>query len=158
MQVNQFLEIGQKPYEIEYGYYHGYTLFDKQGIQPVFPFGFGLSYTTFSIENMKAEDEGNTIRVSADVENRGDRDGAEVVQVYAGSNGADKDRPVKLLKGYQRVALKAGERKNISIVVDKEDLKFYDAGTTQWVLDPAYTLYVGSSSADAMQRQVEIVL
>ncbi len=153
-----FLEIGQKPYEIEYGYYHGYTLFDKQGIHPVFPFGFGLSYTTFSIDNFTAVDEGDVIIVSVDVENRGDRDGAEVVQVYAGSDGADQDRPVKLLKGYQRVALNAGERKTISIMVNKEDLKFYDPESTQWVLDEVYTLYVGNSSADAMRRRTQIVL
>ncbi len=153
-----FLEIGQKPYEIEYGYYHGYTLFDKQGIQPVFPFGFGLSYTTFSIDNFTAVDEGDVIIVSIDMENRGDRDGAEVVQVYAGSNGADQDRPVKLLKGYQRVALNAGERKAISIMVNKEDLKFYDSESAQWVLDEAYTLYVGNSSADSMRRITQIVL
>ncbi len=153
-----FLEIGQKPYEIEYGYYHGYTLFDKQGIQPAYPFGFGLSYTRFSIDNLEAVDEGEVIRVSVDVENRGDREGAEVVQVYAGSNGADQERPVKLLKGYQRLELKAGERQNISILVEKEDIKFYNPDTTQWVLDDAYTLYVGNSSADAMRRVIQIVL
>ena len=152
-----FLEIGQKPYEIEYGYYHGYTLFDKQGIQPAFPFGFGLSYTTFSIDDLEAVDEGNVIRVRVDVENSGDREGAEVIQVYAGSNDTDQHRPVKLLKGYQRVALKAGERKTISIVVNKEDLKFYNPEVGQWVLDDAYTLYVGNSSADAMGRKFQIV-
>ena len=153
-----FLEIGQKPYEIEYGYYHGYTLFDKEGIRPAFPFGFGLSYTTFAIDNLKAVDEGDVIRVSVEVENSGDREGAEVVQVYAGSNGADRDRPVKLLKGYRRVVLKAGEKKNIAICVKKEDLRFYNPDTTQWVLGEAYTFYVGNSSADAMRRKAEIVL
>ncbi|MEJ2605173.1 MAG: glycoside hydrolase family 3 C-terminal domain-containing protein [Anaerolineales bacterium] len=153
-----FLEIGQKPYEIEYGYYHGYTLFDKEGIRPAFPFGFGLSYTTFAIDNLKAVDEGDVIRVSVEVENSGDREGAEVVQVYAGSNGADRDRPVKLLKGYRRVVLKAGEKKKIAICVKKEDLRFYNPDTTQWVLGEAYTFYVGNSSADAMRRKAEIVL
>jgi beta-glucosidase len=153
-----FLEIGQKPYEIEYGYYHGYMLFDKEGIRPAFPFGFGLSYTTFAIDNLKAVDEGDVIRVSLDVENSGDREGAEVVQVYAGSNGADRDRPVKLLKGYRRVVLKAGEKKKIAICVKKEDLRFYNPDTTQWVLDEAYTFYVGNSSADAMRRKAKIVL
>ncbi|MEJ2550500.1 MAG: glycoside hydrolase family 3 C-terminal domain-containing protein [Anaerolineales bacterium] len=153
-----FLEIGQKPYEIEYGYYHGYTLFDKEGIRPAFPFGFGLSYTTFAIDNLKAVDEGDVIRVSVEVENSGDREGAEVVQVYAGSNGADRDRPVKLLKGYRRVVLKAGEKKNIAICVKKEDLRFYNPDTTQWVLGEAYTFYVGNSSADAMRRKAKIVL
>ncbi len=153
-----FLEIGQKPYEIEYGYYHGYMLFDKEGIRPAFPFGFGLSYTTFAIDNLKAVDEGDVIRVSVEVENSGDREGAEVVQVYAGSNGADRDRPVKLLKGYRRVVLKAGENKKIAICVKKEDLRFYNPDTTQWVLDEAYTFYVGNSSADAMRRKAEIVL
>jgi beta-glucosidase len=133
-------------------------LFDKEGIRPAFPFGFGLSYTTFAIDNLKAVDEGDVIRVSLDVENSGDREGAEVVQVYAGSNGADRDRPVKLLKGYRRVVLKAGEKKKIAICVKKEDLRFYNPDTTQWVLDEAYTFYVGNSSADAMRRKAKIVL
>lgn len=148
-----FLEIGQKPYEIEYGYYHGYTLFDKQDIQPAFPFGFGLSYTTFSIDNLQVEDGNGAIRISVDVTNTGTADGVEIVQVYAGSNGANQDRPVKLLKGYQRVDVKAGEMKHASVLVDKEDLKFYDAATKQWVLDKAYTVYVGNSSLDAMRRK-----
>jgi beta-glucosidase len=153
-----FLAIGQRPYEIEYGYYHGYTLFDKKGVAPAYPFGFGLSYTTFSIGNPNVADEGNVIRVSVDVKNTGPLDGAEVVQVYAGSDGADQDRPVKLLKGFQRVELKAGEAKNVSIQVDKNDLKFYNPETTQWVLDKAYTLYVGNSSQDAMRRKTRAVM
>jgi beta-glucosidase len=152
-----FLEIGQKPYEIEYGYYHGYTLFDKKGLQPAYPFGFGLSYTTFSIDNLKAVDEGSAIRVSIDVKNVGNLDGTEIVQVYAGSNGADQDRPVKLLKGFQRVELLAGETRKVSILVNKDDLKFYNPETAQWVLDKAYTLYVGNSSLDAMKQKIQVV-
>ena len=148
--------IGQKPYEIEYGYYHGYTLFDKEGIQPAYPFGFGLSYTTFSIENLNAVNEGGSVKVNIDVTNTGSMDGAEVIQVYVGSNNAHQDRPVKLLKGYQRVDLKAGEIKTVSILIDKDDLKFYNSDTTQWGLDTAYTLYVGNSSLDAMKQQTQV--
>jgi beta-glucosidase len=148
--------IGQKPYEIEYGYYHGYTLLDKQGKQPAYPFGFGLSYTTFSIGNLGIEMEGSTVKVMVDVQNTGDRRGAEVIQVYAGSDGAEQDRPVKLLKGFQRVELDAGETKKISILIQKEDLKFYNPDAAQWVLDEAYTLYIGNSSLDAMKRRARI--
>jgi beta-glucosidase len=145
--------IGQKPYEIEYRYYHGYSLFDKTNIQPAYPFGFGLSYTTFLISEVKTLDAGSDIKISMDVKNTGLLDGAEVIQVYAGSNGADQDRPVKLLKGFQRVELNAGETKNISIQIHKDDLKFYDPKTTQWVFDPSYTFYIGNSSMDAMERK-----
>jgi beta-glucosidase len=151
-----FLEIGQKPYEIEYGYYHGYTLFDKQGLEPAYPFGYGLSYTTFSIGDPQAADEGAAIRVTVGIRNTGAADGAEVVQVYAGSDGADRDRPVKLLKGYRRVELKAGETKTVSILLAKDDLKFYDPDTTQWMLDKAYTLYIGNNSRDAMKRKIRM--
>jgi beta-glucosidase len=153
-----FLEIGQKPYEIEYGYYHGYTLFDRKEIQPAYPFGFGLSYTTFSIGEPKAEDEGDAIRVDVEVKNTGTMDGAEVVQVYAGSDGADQDRPRKLLKGFQRVDLKAGEAQTVTIRISKYDLKFYDPRTAQWVLDKSYTLYAGNSSLDAMKRKVRMAM
>lgn len=148
--------IGQKPYEIAYGYYHGYTLFDKRKIEPAFPFGFGLSYTTFSIKNLKASVKGKTVSVSVVVKNTGGRDGAEVVQIYAGSNGAKADRPVKLLKGYQRVELKAGKAKRVTLSVEKDDLKFYDPATAQWVLDKSYTFYVGNSSQDAMKRKAKV--
>jgi beta-glucosidase len=148
--------IGQKPYEIEYGYYHGYTLFDKKGLQPAYPFGFGLSYTAFSIDNLKAIDEGDSVKVSVDITNTGSMDGAEVVQVYAGSNDADLDRPVKLLKGYQRVDLSAGETKTVSILINKVDLRFYNPDTTQWILDKSYTIYVGNSSLEAMKQQTRV--
>jgi beta-glucosidase len=149
--------IGQKPYQIEYGYYHGYTLFEKKGVQPAYPFGFGLSYTTFSIGEPAVAAEGATVNVRVEVKNTGAADGAEVVQVYAGSNGAEQDRPAKLLKGYQRVELRAGETKDVSIPISKDDLKFYNPETTQWVLDASYTLYVGNSSQDAMKRRMQVV-
>lgn len=151
-----FLEVGQKPYEVEYGYYHGYTLFDKKGMEPAYPFGFGLSYTTFCIGAPAVGVEGGSVSVRVVVENTGERDGAEVVQVYAGSTGADQDRPVKLLKGYRRVELKAGETREITIAIPKDELRFYDPDTRQWVLDQGYIFYVGNSSQDAMKRQIQV--
>lgn len=143
--------IGQKPYVIDYGYYHGYTLLDKENKAPAYPFGYGLSYTTFETSNVAASDAENTLTVTATVKNTGKVAGAEVVQVYVGSKGAANgdDRPVKLLKGFQRVELNPGEEKTVQITVSKEDMKFWAPGG--WVLDDAYTVYVGNSSATAKE-------
>jgi len=148
--------IGDKPYEIEYGYHHGYTLFDKKNIKPAYPFGFGLSYTSFNIRNIKAEKEGEEIKICCRVKNTGQRDGTEIVQVYAGSNVAQEDRPVKLLKGFKRVKLAAGEEQDVTIRIGIEELKFYDCKTHNWVLDKSYAFFVGNSSEDAMKERHNI--
>ena len=144
-----FLSIGQKPYEITYGYYHGYTKMDKEGIEPAYPFGYGLSYTSFAVSDKTAAWGEDTLTVTAKVKNTGSFDGAEVLQVYVGSNGAadGDDRPVKLLKGFRRVELKAGEEKTVTISIPKEELKFWTPDG--WVLDEAYTVYVGTDSRSA---------
>ena len=144
-----FLSIGQKPYEIEYGYYHGYTKLEKEGVAPAYPFGYGLSYTGFAISDKAADWGGDALTVTAKVKNTGDFDGAEVVQVYVGSKGAANgdDRPVKLLKGFQRVELKAGEEKAVTITIPNAELKFWTPDG--WVLDGAYTVYVGTDSRSA---------
>ena len=141
-----FLGIGEKPYEIEYGYYHGYTKMDKEKIEPAYPFGYGLSYTSFELSGGSVSEGEDAYTVTATVKNTGARDGAEVVQVYAGSNGVvnGEDRPLKLLKGFRRVELKAGEEKTVNITIPKEELKFWTP--SGWVLDEAYTFYVGSDS------------
>lgn len=145
-----FLEIGQKPYEIDYGYYNGYYLFEKNGIQPSYPFGFGLSYTTFEIHAIQAlKNSQGGIRVSASVRNTGKRRGAEVVQVYVGSAGADEHRPVKMLRGFQRIELAPGENRPVAIDIASEDLKFYHVQKKAWSLDPVYKVYVGNHSAGA---------
>ena len=144
-----FLGIGEKPYEIEYGYYHVYTKMDKEKIEPAYPFGYGLSYTSFELSGGSVSEGEDAYTVTATVKNTGARDGAEVVQVYAGSNGVvnGEDRPLKLLKGFRRVELKAGEEKTVNITIPKEELKFWTP--SGWVLDEAYTFYVGSDSRSA---------
>lgn len=145
-----FREIGQKPYEVEYGYYNGYYLFEKDGIQPAYPFGFGLSFANFRISDVKAaRNAQGGISVTAAVRNEGPVSGAEVVQVYAGSAGAAEHRPVKMLRGFQRLELLPGSSGFVEINIAADDLKFYDSGKKAWVLDPAYFVYVGNSSADA---------
>lgn len=143
--------IGQKPYVIDYGYYHGYTLFDKEKKSAAYPFGYGLSYTSFETSNISVADGEEVLTVTATVKNTGKVAGAEVVQVYVGSKGAANgaDRPVKLLKGFRRVELNPGEEKAIEITVSKEDMKFWTPGG--WVLDDSYTVYVGNSSAAAKE-------
>ncbi len=146
-----FLSIGEKPYEIEYGYYHGYTKMEKEGIEPAYPFGYGLSYTSFAISEPSVTEVEDRFTVTVKVKNTGGFDGAEVVQVYVGSKGAANgdDRPVKLLKGFRRVELKAGEEKIVSITIPKEELRFWTPDG--WVPDEAYRFYVGADSRSAKE-------
>lgn len=146
-----FLHLGAENKDIEYGYYHGYTLFDKKNIDPQFPFGYGLSYTEFSIDNVDFENKGDIIKVRADVFNKGEFDADEVVQVYVGSENSAQDRPVKLLKGFKRVSVKAGETVKAEIDVDVEDIKFYNPEKGEWELDESYVIYAGSDSKNLIR-------
>ncbi len=144
-----FLRIEDENREIDYGYYHGYTLFDKNGIEPQYPFGYGLSYTDFEIKNMAVSKSENTVEISADIKNIGSVDGDEVLQIYVASENYEADRPVKLLKGFKRVTVKAGETVNTKVSVDIEDIKFYNAEKGNWELDKSYTILAGTNSKNA---------
>lgn len=142
-----------------YEYYHGYTRLDKNGVKPLVPYGFGLSYTTFEIGAPKACVEGDELKVTVSVKNTGAVDGDEVVQVYAGFENSAVDRPVKQLVGFQRVPLKAGEAKDITIVTPLEKLKYYDPVTRTWVLEKMeYPIFVGNSEALEDQKVVKVTL
>jgi len=144
-----FKYIGQHPYTIDYGYYHGYVKLDKEGKEAAYPFGYGLSYTTFETAGAAVADSGDRLTVTAKVKNTGKVAGAEVVQVYVGSKGAANgdDRPVKQLRGFKRVELNPGEEKTVEISVSKEEIKFWTP--SGWVLDDAYTVYIGTNCANA---------
>ncbi len=143
-----FLHIGSKEKEIEYGYYHGYTLLDKKNIQPEYPFGFGLSYTNFEISSPIISQNSDNVKITVDVQNIGAVDGDEVVQVYVASENTEQDRPVKLLKGFKRVSVKAGGIVTAEISFCLDDIKFYNHEKTDWELDKCYNVFVGNSSSD----------
>ncbi len=154
----EFKYIGEKPYEITYGYYHGYTKLDKEGKVPAYPFGYGLSYTDFELSDCRSEVEQDRITVSVKVKNTGSTAGAEVVQVYAGSaqSGIKEERPLKQLKGMQRIELEAGETREVIIQIPLDEIRFYQTG--EWVLDNAYNVYVGTDSMNAMKNQMSILI
>ena len=141
-----FLHISDEEREIEYGYYHGYTLFDKKNIEPQFPFGFGLSYTTFETEAFSVQLSDEKILVSGKVKNTGNSDGDEVIQVYVSSDNTNEDRPVKLLKGFKRVSIKSEDTAQVNIEIDLDDIMFYNPENGSWELDKSYTILAGNSS------------
>lgn len=145
----KFLHIADKEREIDYGYYHGYTLFDKKNIEPQYPFGFGLSYTDFELSDCKAEKDCEKITVDVTVKNVGVVCGDEVVQVYISSKNSEKDRPVKLLKGFKRVTVESGKAENVKIEISFEEIKFYDPEKGDWETDKEYTVLVGTDSCNA---------
>ena len=153
-----FLYIEDSTRTIDYGYYHGYTLFDKKGIKPFYPFGFGLSYTSFSFSGMALERGAGETRVTLTVKNSGKRDGETVVQLYAGSADARDDRPVKLLKGFLRVALSSGEEKTVTLCVPDSELMFYDSAKKEWALDKKYTFFAGEDceKAGKLKKTIKI--
>jgi len=137
--------------EIEYRYYHGYRLFDKNNFEPAFPFGFGLSYTRYNYSNLRLDKKQITksekIVASVDVTNTGKMAGEEIVQLYIGYNGSKVDRPVKELKAFGKIALNPGETKTISLEVRAEDLAYYDVCRKTWEIEEIeYLVYVGASS------------
>ena len=141
----------RKAKTIEYGFYHGYRLFDKEGLEPAFPFGFGLSYTEYEYSNLQLSErqigKGGRNEVSFDVTNTGEMEGHEVVQLYVGYDGSKVDRPVKELKGFARLHLKPGETKTALIELRAEDLAFYNADAGTWEVEEiGYIVFVGPSS------------
>jgi beta-glucosidase len=129
----------------EEGLYVGYRHFDKHNIEPQFPFGHGLSYTSFEYSDLKV----TPARVSLNVRNTGTREGAEVVQLYVHDVQSSVDRPVKELKAFRRVVLKPGETQPVSFTLDKSALAFYDVAKKDWVAEPGtFEVLVGTSSRD----------
>jgi beta-glucosidase len=134
------------------GVFLGYRHFDKSDVKPQFPFGYGLSYTTFSYKNLSvtpASVSGDqTITVSFDVVNTGSHPGAEIAEVYVGEPHASIARPVKELKGFSRVFLQPGETKHVSVELNRRAFSYYDVKKHDWVADAAdFDIMIGRSSA-----------
>jgi beta-glucosidase len=135
------------------GVFGGYRHVDAHGVEPRFPFGFGLSYTTFAYENLRLSademDEGDTITVSVDITNTGKRAGAEVVQLYIADVEAAVARPVKELKDFAKVRLQPGQTGTVAMTIDRDALVYYDLDVRGWRYEPGeFTALIGASSRD----------
>ena len=140
---------------IEYEYYHGYTKMDKEETEVYYPFGYGLSYTSFEIGEPTVQTFADTCKIGVAIKNTGDCQGAEVLQLYVGCEGSAVDRAVKVLKDFARVELNAGEEKYINLSVKKSDMAYYDEKKDDFVEeDITYIAYVGTSSAQKDLMQV----
>ncbi len=142
--------------EYKEGILVGYRWFDTKQIEPRFPFGYGLSYTTFEFGRATADRttmRGNqTIRLSIPVRNTGSRAGAEVVQLYISDPEASVERPSKELKGFRKVRLEPGEEKVVTFEIGRDALKFYDEASKGWKAEPGlFRAQIGASSRDIRQ-------
>ena len=130
----------------------GYRWTDKQNIKPLFPFGYGLSYTTFEISNLRADKREMTadgkLTVTVDVRNTGSVAGAEVLQLYISDSKSSQPRPVKELKGFKKVSLAPGEKQQVDFTIDRSALSYYDETTGDWTAEPGeFVVTVNNSSA-----------
>jgi beta-glucosidase len=129
------------------GIFVGYRWFDAKEIDPLFPFGHGLSYTSFKYENMTVEKSGDGLHVSLDLTNTGARAGAEVVQVYVGQPKCSVPRPVRELKGFEKVSLQPGEKKRVEIALHRDAFAFWHPEKNEWTVEPGdFVIEAGGSS------------
>lgn len=140
---------GVKDIEYKEGVFVGYRYYDTYGVDPQFPFGYGLSFTTFKYSNLKVTKKSDSVFLQLNLKNTGKVDGAEVVQVYVGQEQSSLLRPAKELKAFQKVFLKAGESKQVRLYLEKDAFSYYNETMAAWVTEPGrYMIQVGSSSKD----------
>jgi beta-glucosidase len=138
---------------VTYDYFHGYRYLDRNGTAPLFPFGYGLSYTNFAYGNLRiapatvsAHDH---VRVTVDITNTGALAGDEVAQLYVGYEGSRVDRAVNDLKSFARIHLEPGETRSVAFDLRAADLAFWDISAGTWEVEPiTYDVRVGRSSRD----------
>jgi beta-glucosidase len=147
--------------EVNYaeGIYVGYRHFDKDNIQPLFPFGYGLSYTTFGYKNLQLSQTqlapAGSVTASVDITNTGKRAGEEVAELYIHDLHPQIDKPVRELKGFSKIALQPGETKTVQFTIHPRDLAYFDVPNHQWKSDAGgYEIEIGASSRDIRQKSV----
>jgi beta-glucosidase len=144
--------------EVHYGegLFVGYRHFDTRAIDPLFPFGFGLSYTTFEYSDLQVPAEvkaGEDVSVTVTVKNSGSFTGKETVQVYVRDIKSSLPRPLKELKAFEKVELEPGESKTITLRLNPRALSFYNPALRDWMAEPGtFEILVGSSSRDIRLR------
>ena len=140
----------------------GYRWTDKQNIKPLFPFGYGLSYTTFEISNLRADKREMTadgkLTVTVDVRNTGSVAGAEVLQLYISDSKSSQPRPVKELKGFKKVSLAPGEKQQVDFTIDRSALSFYDETTGDWTAEPGEFVVTVNNSSSPTKNNIRFML
>ena len=155
---NYYEAPGSRDVNYAEGIFLGYRYYDKSHVKPLFPFGFGLSYTSFAFSNLtvtpQITSQAGPITVGFDVKNTGARAGAEVAQIYVGDPSATVARPVKELKGFSRIILAPGESRHVTVALDRRSLAYWDTNTHNWKVDPGkFVVYVGDSSQNVPLQQ-----
>ena len=141
--------LDSKSAKVHYDYYHGYRKLDKENHTPSYPYGFGLSYTTYEYSEASAEQKENTVNVKVKVQNTGKRADDEAVQVYVSVKGSGVARFVKELKGFKKVHLEPGESKEVTLTIPNDELRYYDVNTNSWILENAeYVFMAGPCSGE----------
>ena len=145
---------GKTPYTE--GVFVGYRGFESRNVEPLFPFGFGLSYTSFEFSELHAKPESDgSATVSLSVKNTGSRDGSEIVQIYVAPPKSSVARPPKELKAYASVTLEKGESKSVTLTLEPRAFAMWDVAKKQWSVEAGrYEVLAGSSSSDIRTRQV----
>ena len=142
---------GSKKVEYSEGVFVGYRHFDKSTVKPLFPFGYGLSYTSFAYKNLTISPPSydQQVSVAFDITNTGSRAGADVAEVFVGDHHAPVPRPVKELKGFAKVNLNPGETKNVTVKLDRRAFSYYDVKSHNWTVAPGdFDVFVARSAAD----------
>ena len=153
---------GDKVVKYEEGILVGYRWFDTKNVAPLFPFGYGLSYTTFAVDNAKADKaayaENETISVTVEVKNTGKVDGKEVIQLYSSKSDSKVSRAAKELKGFKKVLVKSGSTETVTIKVPVKELAYYDVTSKKWTVEPGkYTFKIGTSSRD-IKKEIAVTI
>jgi beta-glucosidase len=150
---------GGKTASYDEGLLVGYRWFDTKKVAPLYPFGYGLSYTSFDIKKASADKnvykENDTINVTVEVKNTGTVDGKEVVQLYMSKSDSKVTRAAQELKGFNKAMIKSGEIKNIIISVPVKELAYYNVEAKGWVVEKGeYLLKIGNSSRNISQELI----